>query len=189
MRTFEAGGHTWTIELHGLLLDQAAEETGLDLVEVSAAGLLAIETSKRHLCAVVRALCREQCEERKLSAIDFSKLLKGEVLESAFAAVVGSVQDFFPPNEWSVIQSNWKKQKDIQTANEGIQQLQAAKPLADGFLQLPPEWRERIIKQAGGESYDLQQLEALASAAGQESTPSEPTTDAAENSELAPASS
>lgn len=185
MTTFRAGDRNWTIELDGMLLDEVADETGVDIVNVSSAGLLAIETDKRKLCAVLRSLCRAEYQDNGLSDRDFSKLLKGEVLDNALKAVVGSVQAFFPQSEWSEMQSRLQTLREIDQASDATEVLTKAQPLAQAFASLPAQLREQMVKEAGGESSDLQALEALASATGPENTPASPTTDSAENSELA----
>lgn len=176
MRSFDAGGTTWEIELDGLILGDVLEATSIDLA--TAAGWATIETNVRERCRVLVALCREQWS-KTLTDRKFAKLLKGTVLSEALQAVQEAAQAFFPPDVWSKIQSDCKQRKA-----EGV--LTESPEMLDAFLKLSPEVQQVILESQTADTA-LSRLEGLNSATGPENTPSAPASDSAESLESAPA--
>ena len=114
MSTFtDSMGDTWSIQFDGLLLDEVFEKTNVDLADISAGGLAAIESDPKALVKVLVVLCADELSSRGKTARDLSKRIVGEAIERASAAVVGAAAAFFPPRHWSEVESRLKQQREF----------------------------------------------------------------------------
>ena len=176
---------SWLVEFDGLLLQDVLTETGVDLGDLSAGGLSAVEQSPVTLCRVLTVLCRDQWQgSDKLTARQFSKLIRGETITKSLAAIQEAAKSFFPPNQWSEIQSASASQREFQETWRKIQ------PVIRQLNQPDMESMRPAILAALGEmlgGMNLPQLEALQSAGGQAVTQSLDVSDSPPNAESVPA--
>lgn len=167
----DINGREWKIEWDGLLLDDVRTETGIDLADLSAGGLATIDQDAPKLVKVLSVLLREEIKAASLTDRQFSKLIKRDVQPAAFAAVLGAAADFFPVNVWSDVQQRFETQREFQTNWMRIKPL-LAKLNEPSMESLRPTILQALTEMMGG--LTSEKLEALASATGQEVTPSSP---------------
>ena len=163
----DASGKEWSIEFDCFVLDKVRKESEVDLADVSAGGLLAVERDVTALGRVLVAVCEEQRIQRGTSPRDFLKSVRGDALTRAREAVLDALADFFPASEWSAMQSNSqtrKSQPDL-TPEQLV--------LASTFMKMDPEVQRDVMKMVQQEMTDgnSQLLEEGTSALPQEVTP------------------
>ena len=128
-------GAEWQLDFDAFTFDDIRRDTGIDLAEQSGGGYVVIDTDAAALVRVLAAACKDQLVARGIDAREFAKRMKREAIDSARAALWGALPDFFPPKQWSVIQSNLgQRRRHKQTA----EQLQIA---LSGLDTLPPDMR------------------------------------------------
>lgn len=183
MASFKTTGKTWLVEFDGLLLSDVLAETGIDLGDLSAGGLAAVEQSAIKLVKALTVICREQWQADKLTERQFSKLIRGDVFESSLAAVLEAAEDFFPQSRWSEVQQAFDSRKEF--AKLWIQLQPVLQKLNEPEMEsMRPAVIAALTEMMGG--MNLQDLEKLKSAIGPDAIPSQPASDAPENAESAP---
>ena len=174
----DALGQEWPLEFDGFLLDRIDKEANVDLADLSAGGLLAVERDVKALVRVLSVACSEQLKERSKSAAEFQKQIRKEVITRARKAVMEALADFFPESEWSEMQSSLTTRKNQPEMTP--EQLQ----LAAGFLKMDPEVQRDVmslIQQEAAEGGSLPSLPDNESASDQDTTLSTPADDSQEN--------
>jgi hypothetical protein len=179
----DAQGREWRLEFDGFLLDRIATEAKVDLADLSAGGLLAVERDVKALVRVLAVACEEQFKDRGKTAAEFQKQIRKDAITRAREAVMEGLADFFPESEWSAMQSNLMTRKSQPEMTP--EQLQ----LAAGFLKMDPEVQRDVMtliqeEIAGGGS--LPSLPAGESAPVQDSTLPTPAAVSPENAESTP---
>ena len=160
---------TWLVEFDGLLLQDVLTETGFDLGDLSAGGLSAVEQSPITLCRVLSVLCRDQWQAEKLRVSQFSKLIRSHTVTRALTAIMEEAESFFPPNQWSEIQSSLESQREFRVTWRKIQPV--VRQLNEPEMEsLRPSILSALSEMMGG--MNLQELDALTSAGGQDATQS-----------------
>ena len=184
MTTFtDAKDQEWRIEFDGFLLDRIEKDAGIDLGELSAGGLLAVDQDVKALVRVLSVACEDQIKERGMVARDFQKQVRKDAITRGRKAVMEALADFFPESEWSAMLSNLKTRKDQPEMTP--EQL----TLAAGFLKMDPDVQKDVmglIQQetlAGG---NLPSLPVNESAPDQDITLPMPVDDSQENATSAP---
>ena len=135
----DALGQEWRLEFDGFLLDRIATEAKVDLADLSAGGLLAVERDVKALVRVLAVACEEQLKERRKSAVEFVKQIRKGAITRARGAVLEALADFFPESEWSAMQLSLTTRKNQPEMTP--EQLQ----LAAGFLKMAPEVQRDVI--------------------------------------------
>jgi len=185
MATFkDVNGREWLIDFDGLLLSDVLDETGLDLGDLSAGGLAAIEQSPIKLVKVLSVLCRDQSQRDKITDRQFSKAIRGDVFSKALTAVLEAAESFFPQSQWSDVQFRLENRRQFQTDWAKLQPLlqRLNEPEMDS---LRPAILAAMTEMMGGMS--SQNLDELISAGGQDVTPSSPVSASLESVESVPA--
>ena len=128
-------GDTWAVEFDGLLLDEIANATGVDLADLSGGGLVEVEQDAKKLVRVLCVICADEISNRGKSNRDFAKRIVGETIEKATEAIVSAAGNFFPPKQWSELQSRLDSQRQL------AEQTRTAKPLMALLAVLPEGMR------------------------------------------------
>ena len=185
MTTFtDAKDQEWRLEFDGFLLDRIEKEASIDLADLSAGGLFAVERDAKALVRVLSVACYDQIKDRGKSAVEFQKQIRKDAITRARKAVMEALADFFPESEWSEMRSSLTKRKNQPEMTAEEMQLL---PIAAGFLKLDPEVQRDVwslIQQEADGS--LLSLPASRSALDQDTTPPKPADDSQENVESAP---
>lgn len=180
----DAKGRAWTIELDALLLDDVRQETGIDLADLSAGGLAAIDQDAVKLVQVLCVLCGEEMDKDGITNKQFAKLMRGDALTRALDAVARSVQSFFPEKTWLEVQSAFENQKSFNQSTQMLKPLLSKlnQPEMEAMRTPVLEALTEVIQRqlAGG----LDASEVLASVTGQDHTPSTHASDTQESAEL-----
>jgi len=178
----DALGQEWRLEFDGFLLDRIAAEANVDLADLSAGGMLAIDRDVKALVRVLSVACDEQLRERRKPAAEFQKQIRKEAITRARGAVMEALADFFPESEWSAMLSSLTTRKDQPEMTP--EQLQ----LAAGFLKMDPEVQKDVMSLIQQEMADgsLQSLPDSGSAPDPDATPPTPADDSPESAESAP---
>ncbi len=176
-------GLTWPFEFDCFLLDRVEKEAKVDLADLSAGGLFAVERDVKALGRVLAVVCAEQCKERGKSPAEFIKQIRKDAITRAREAVMEALADFFPGSEWSEMQSSLAKRKSQPEMTP--EQLQ----LAAGFLKMDPEVQKDImgmIQQEAAEGGSLPLSPEGESAPVPDATPPTPAENSPESAESAP---
>lgn len=135
----DALGQEWTLEFDGFLLDRIANEAKIDLADLTATGLLAVERDAKALVRVLSVACDEQLKARRKPAAEFQKQIRKDAITRSRAALMEALADFFPENEWSAMRSSLTTRKSQPEMTP--EQLQ----LAAGFLKMDPEVQKDVM--------------------------------------------
>jgi len=178
----DALGQEWSLEFDGFLLDRIATEAKVDLADLSATGLLAVERDVKALVRVLSVACDDQFKERRKPAAEFQKQIRKEAITRARRAMLAALADFFPESEWSAMQSSLTTRKNQPEMTP--EQMQ----LAAGFLRMDPEVQKDVMgliqqEMAAG---SLPSSPGGESAPAPDATPSTPVDDSPESAESAP---
>jgi len=178
----DTAGREWTVEFDCFLLDRVRKEADVDLADISAVGLLAIEQDVTALVRVLSVVCADQWKTRGLTARDFQKPIRQDALIRARDAVMEALADFFPQSAWSAMRSS--SQTRASRPEMSAQDLQ----LATGFLKLAPEVQRDVMtliqqEMASGSS-PLSEREPSASVS--DAMPQSPADDSPESAESVP---
>ena len=176
-------GVAWPFEFDCFLLDRVEKEAKVDLADLSAGGLLAVERDVKALGRVLVVVCGEQCKERGKSPAEFIKQIRKDAITRAREAVMEALADFFPGNEWSAMQSSLEKRR--KEPNLSPEQLQ----LAIGFTKMDPEAQRDImsvVRQEMEEDGSSPSSPDSESAPVPAATPPTPVDDSPENVESVP---
>ena len=176
-------GLGWQLEFDGFLLDRIEREAKIDLADLSAGGLLAVERDAKALVRVLAVACDEQIKERSKTTADFVKNIRKDAITRAREAVMEALADFFPASEWSAMQSSLTTRKNQPEMTP--EQLQ----LAAGFLKMDPDVQRDVmtlIQQEAAEAGSSAPLPASESVSAQDATPPMPVEDLPESAESAP---
>lgn len=195
----DTNGKEWLVEFDAFLLDEIRSEIGIDLADLASRGYAKVDSDAISLIRVLSILCRDEYSTPpgKLTPRQFGKLIRGEAFASGRAAIARAARDFFPPSEWSEIQSSLAKRKESQkilaSGKEFSEVWDTVGPILTAIETMPPDMKEaamvevkKQIEEAGGDSMDLEKLTELASAIDQDSTPSNAVTDSPESAESPP---
>ncbi len=176
-------GQAWPFEFDCFLLDRVEKEAQVDLADLSAGGLLAVERDVKALGRVLVVVCDEQCKERGTSPAAFIKQIRKDAITRARKAVMEALADFFPESEWSEMQSSLeKRRKEPEMTPEQMQ-------LAAGFLKMDPEVQKdimSIVQQEMVEGGSLPLSPEDESAPAPDATPLTPVENSLESAESAP---
>ena len=179
----DALGQEWPLEFDGFLLDRIEAEANVDLADLSAGGLFAVERDAKALIRVLSVAVDVQLKERRKPAAEFQKQIRKEAITRARKAVMEALADFFPESEWSAMQSSLTTRRNQPEMT--AEQLQ----LAAGFLKMDPEVQKDVmslIQQEQAEGGSLPSLPDMESASGQDTTPPSPADDSPESVTSAP---
>ena len=179
----DALGQEWRLEFDGFLLDRIATEAKVDLADLSAGGLLAIDRDVKALIRVLAVACDEQLKERRKSQAEFQKQIRKDAIVRARRAVLEALADFFPESEWSAMQSRLTTRKNQPEMTP--EQLQ----LAVGFARMDPEVQRdvmRMVREEMEEGGSSPLLQDAGSAFAQDVMPPMPVADSRENVESVP---
>jgi hypothetical protein len=178
----DAQGREWRLEFDGFLLDRIATEAKVDLADLSAGGLLAVERDVKALVRVLSVACDEQLKDSGKTAVEFQKQIRKDAITRARGAMMEALADFFPQSEWSAMQSN------LTTRKEQPEITPEQILLARDFVKMNPEDRSELLdwlrEQAGGGS--LESLVEDVSVYGQDATLPTPAAVSPENAESTP---
>ena len=179
----DALGQEWRLTFDGFLLDDIEKEAKVDLADLSAGGLLAVERDAKALIRVLVVACDEQLKERGKPAAEFQRQIRKEAITRAREAVMDALADFFPESEWSAMQSSLtKRKKQPEMTPEQLQ-------LTVGFLKMDPAVQRdvmSVIQQEMAEGGSLQLSPGDVSASDQDAKPPPPVDDSPESVESAP---
>ena len=179
----DALGREWQLEFDGFLLDRVATEAKIDLADLSAGGLLAVERDVKALVRVLSVACDEQLKALRKLPAEFQKQIRKDAITRARKAVMEALADFFPESEWSAMQSSLTTRKNQPEMTP--EQLQ----LAAGFMKMDPEVQKDVmslIQQEMAEAGSSVSLPDGESASDLDVTPPTPADDSPENAESAP---
>ena len=136
----DASGLAWPFEFDCFLLDRVEKEANVDLADLSAGGLFAVERDVKALGRVLAVVCSEKMKERGTSPEDFIKMIRKNAITRAREAVLEALADFFPASEWSEMQLNSEKRKNQpQMTPEELQ-------MAVAFTKMDPEAQRGIME-------------------------------------------
>lgn len=136
----------WLLDFDAFLLDRIEKEAGVDLADMSAAGLLAVTQDVKALARVLVVACEQERKERHVSADDFQKRIRRDVITGAREALLDALADFFPQSEWFEMLSNLEKLKKQPTMSAQDVELMAH------FMSMTPEQQTNVVSLITGGS-------------------------------------
>lgn len=181
----DCNGDEWRVYFDAFTLADIKKETGIDLADVSAGGWQAVATDASAVGRILAVVCAEEIRARKMTGRQFARLIRGEAIEAGRKALTDEGADFFPPSEWSAIQSNLVKRTKAAAGQTGMAMagdLATIREMADIFARLPPSIQEKLIA-SGGDTSSLTSEES-GDVSGPAVTPLRPATGSPESAEL-----
>jgi hypothetical protein len=183
-------GNEWRICLDAFLLDEIKKSTGIDLADLSAGGWWTLETDAGAVGRVLAIVCGDEVRARKIESRLFVRTIRGQAIADGRAALLSEGADFFPPSEWSAIQSSLEKRRTNQTATTDLTTLE---PMLRAIALMPEDMRlgatealrEAIL--AAGTDTSSPALPDSVSAFGLDGIPLSFATDSPASAELPPA--
>jgi hypothetical protein len=124
----DSTGNEWRLSFDAFLLDDLRKDTGIDLADIASGGWLKVETDSVALGRVAAVVCRDEIQQRGMTAAQFVKLLRGDAINRFRQALAAEGADFFPQSEWSAIRKNLTTRKGSKTQAE---QMRAAMDLME----------------------------------------------------------
>lgn len=125
-RFTDSNGDDWLVVITVFHADRCKADVDVNLndalVGVRAGGevteenlITRLDADPGLLVSVLYSLCRDQVDERGLSPDDFARRFAGDVINSAFAALVEALLAFFPkPNQRAALEAQLRLMADAQ---------------------------------------------------------------------------
>lgn len=98
----DSNGRDWCVRITPLVMRDVRDFCDINLGTIlrdDMRGLIELLDSPPDLCSVLYAICRKQCLERDISLDEFLDSIVGESLGSAAEALLGGLQEVFPPRQ------------------------------------------------------------------------------------------
>ena len=108
MRTFkDNAGRTWTVAVNVGAIKAVKDALAVNLVDGTVNGNMMerLAGDPILLADVLYVLCREECEARQVSDIDFGRSLAGDSIDSATEALLEELVDFFPSSRRGLLRN------------------------------------------------------------------------------------
>jgi hypothetical protein len=115
------------------------------------------------VCEVLYAICRKQCEDKKISRDDFLDGLRGDAIEAGVKAIEEELVDFFPPRLRKMVGLLASRMDDL-----------AAELTAKAEAGLEAATLESLLEQSGQPSMRLPESSASTPESGLYATSSSP---------------
>jgi hypothetical protein len=109
-------GRDWDVVVDVVAIKQVRSALSVDLAKLFESEAKKVFGDPCLLVDVLFVLCRDQCEGRKLSDIDFGRSLGGDSLKLAGKALADAVIDFFPSDQQAPCRELLAKDEAIRTA-------------------------------------------------------------------------
>jgi hypothetical protein len=169
------------LEFDGFLLDRIEKEAGVDLADLSASGLLAVERDVKALVRVLVVACEDQRKNEGKTPAQFQKQIRKDAITRARVAVMEALADFFPASEWSAMES------DLKTRKETMGSMAQMAELTPIFAALPEAVRAQLLEEGIAQAGNLQSSPGNGSAFDRADTPPTPVDGSQGNAESVPA--
>jgi hypothetical protein len=115
----DAEGRTWSTAINVNAIRRAKDLVGVNLLDVFDGELLPrLADDPVLLVNTLYAVCKPQADERNVGDEAFGELLVGDAIETAAAALVRGITDFFPKDRRAVLQRLWAATK--RTRDEAV---------------------------------------------------------------------
>lgn len=175
-------GKTWKINFDVIVLDEVRQETGVDLVDLSAGGFSEVDRDVIKIAKVVTVLCRDQLKESGVDERAFMRSLKGNDFALAFEALLKAAENFFPKKLWSEILS---RLKEMQTTNAEVMEMA---PGLAAMKYLPESMQAAAMEAMADQMHASVSSSSVERpiAGGPEETPSTHAGNSQESAELSP---
>lgn len=126
MRTFvDKKDVSWVIELNIGIIEEVKGKLEIDLLDpVNEESQLLVDLSPisagniKRFCDLLGLLCEEQCKEKDITSMEFSKLLDSVTLKNAYDAFYEEWQDFFQSLDRKDVAEAMKKMREL--VKEGV---------------------------------------------------------------------
>ena len=179
----DALGQEWRLEFDAFLMDRIEREAKVDLADLSAGGLLAVERDVKALVRVLVVACEDQRKERSKSAEEFQKAIRNDAITWARKALQEALADFFPEKEWSAMLSN------LTTRKTRAGQMTEMMELAPAFAALPEAMKTQLFKEEIAKRGNSPSSTSGTFASAPDIMPRMPVDDSPVNAESAPGTS
>lgn len=112
----DAVGREWLIDVNAYSIECVKSITGVNLLSILEGELAQkLSMDAALLCNVVYAICKEQADEKGVTAADFGRSMKGDAIADATDALLGDIVNFFPSAKRAVLTKMLEKLGAIQT--------------------------------------------------------------------------
>lgn len=109
-------GRVWIVTIHVGVIEDCRRLLDVDLVGIGGEILQRLESDPVLLCNVLYLICKEQADAAEITDQAFGRLLGGDVIDDAAAAVLESLLYFFPKRRREAIRAAWSRYADLETA-------------------------------------------------------------------------
>lgn len=119
----DVNGRDWLLELDAPTIRTVRQECeGIDLADTEGKSYQRLADNVVLLVDVLWVLCREQAAAKQTTQQMFAKAIVGQAIESATAAMLAAITDFFPPRHRQLLTT-------VANKNEAMRNLGIARAL------------------------------------------------------------
>ncbi|MFA6134556.1 MAG: hypothetical protein WC869_11130 [Phycisphaerae bacterium] len=163
MKTFtDNAGRTWTVSVNVGAVKAVKDALAVNLVDGTVNGNMMerLAGDPILLADVLYVLCREECEARQVSDIDFGRSLAGDSIDSATEALLEELVDFFPSSRRSLLRNVLTKYRKL----DGMRVTAMQQRLDSGMVERAME--QELAKMDADVLKNLQTMSGSTSSAG-----------------------
>jgi hypothetical protein len=106
---------TWQLNLDAPKISSVRSSLDINLIDEEGQAMQKLASDPILLVDVLWHLCSPQVEPGKVTPVDFAEGLVGDVIETATAALVQAVVDFFPKRKRALLTAIVTEQRNIET--------------------------------------------------------------------------
>ncbi len=130
----DSSGNSWSCTITVSTVKRVQQLTGINLMEAFEGLLMTLADDPVQLANVLYVVCKPQADERKITDEQFGELLAGDVIESATAAFVQGLIDFFPNQRRQVLKQIWAKTQKARQALTDLATEKVDSPAMDAAI-------------------------------------------------------
>jgi hypothetical protein len=119
MRSFkDSKQREWSIAVNVGMAKAVRAATNINLFDLYQSDAERVFSDPITLVDVLYALCREQCQQRGVTDVDFGAAMVGDCLEESANALMEEVADFFPSRRRTILRATLAKAETIAKETE-----------------------------------------------------------------------
>lgn len=140
MRVFKDNeGRSWNLSVDHTSIKRVRATLDVNLLDAVGGDLIErLATDPILLVDVVYVICQPEVEKRELSDEEFGRSMAGEAIDSAAAALMEDLIDFFPNRQRTMVRKAWAKYQELadrtmELATAKLESPQLSKRITDSI--------------------------------------------------------
>lgn len=137
MKTFkDNAGRSWTIAVNVDVVKRVRSLVGINLLEAIDGDLIEkLATDPILLCDCVYAICKPEADQAQINDEDFGRAMAGDAIESATAALLEDLIDFFPQAKRRVLTKALQKMRVVEQRAAEVAEKRLESPELDAQIE------------------------------------------------------